>query len=971
MTRGAMGSGRCLSLWAATLSVAVLVLATFCAANEVAQGLSNDTLASASSNQTTTTTTQEDAKEEEAASGSSALEEEAAPAPPLPSLYQPSSCTHVIEDGELVTENQWVDCSFGVQSLNLTTDGEETLFIVMEPGGAFSLCTRQPFGKVFDDDALQMWIYTPSEDMKESLQLEILYSQQADTFAYSTGFLEYDEAFSAYTEDDLRSLDTYSVEPLSSLETQLKEGNWSSVNKQLSAHGNEDGGGGINHFPIYNRVTLRNTKPKKTAAIIIDSLVLVNNYTSQKLYVTSVKDTACKLPYARLPSATDVEETFRSMLDASEVEKQKSQVIPMFAGVAAALAAVAVSAAVLTIVFHKRKLSHLYIPFDDLEFDNPPEIIGRGKFGYVLRGSYNSFPVATKLVLPSASGRAGAKGGTKTMFDSCDQLSSDQSESRGTVTYVEGNKETEKVETGHASLVEYMYTYGKETNAITMSMRNSVSSMSSGGSGSFDLYSVTSSTTNSGESSVSTRNSGSGDSGKELLSQSRKKWRLKKDFENEIRLLMKLRHPNIVTIMGVSKDSLANDYVLVMERMSRGSLIDCLTNPTFIMDNETILGIIKDISAGMAYLHNLKPAVMHNDLRAANVLVDDGFSAKISDFGLSGKQRFINSSSRWPWTAPEIFGGHRHSTKTDVYSFGVLLIEIYTKCKLTVSDMKLVVPKEAPPFAISLIRQCLHPNPNKRPTFAKIQQQILAETYKMKKSAHIVPARNIMCAHLPAKMAEDIKLGRAPGSHTYKSLTLLMSDIVGYTELTERLGPEAVTRLLNQFYHKLDGLVTKYHLYKIETIGDAYFAVGGMLDEYDSDHCARVMAFAEEALQAARDTSVSYEGSGGSSNMRIRVGVHSGPAVGAVVGSLNPKFSLYGDTVNVVSRIESTGRPDSIHVSSQAAELLRRQNLSMSDNLHFRGATKLKGKGYMQTFWYQNMQHNNVNNVEDGHPEMG
>ena len=70
------------------------------------------------------------------------------------------------------------------------------------------------------------------------------------------------------------------------------------------------------------------------------------------------------------------------------------------------------------------------------------------------------------------------------------------------------------------------------------------------------------------------------------------------------------------------------------------------------------------------------------------------------------------------------------------------------------------------------------------------------------------------------------------------------------------------------------------------------------------------------------------------------------------MGSLNPKFSLYGDTVNVVSRIETTGRPDSIHMSLDAAELLQRQNAEMSASLQYRGATKLKGKGYMMTYFF-------------------
>ena len=858
-------------------------------------------------------------------------------------VFSPSSCTKVISDGSLVTQNQWVDCSFGVQSLNLTADGEESLFVVLEPGGAFSLCTRQPFGRVFDDVSIMMWVYTPEDGVKDSIQMEILYSQQADAFAYNTGLLDEDDAFSKYTVEDLVGYATHSADRLSALDSDLHEGNWSAVTMDLETERADSSEGRvIETFPIYNRVSLRNLDDSKPVAIVVDSMVLVSNYTSQGLYVSSAsRGLECASPRSRLPSSIEMEETFNSIVDISEaMESQQRTQIPLLAGVAAALVVVAISVVALTIVMmHKRrKLIHLYIPFEDLDFDSPPQIIGRGKFGYVVQASYNSFPVATKLVLPSSSG---AKDGT-TMFKTTPQSLEDSlsAESKGTVTYLGGQGKAEKLVTGAKSME--MYVYGKESNMAQ-----------AGG----ETYNVD--CTDSSLDSDTSRSSLIGVSRREMLMRSNSR-RLKKDFENEIRLLMKLRHPNIVTIMGVSKDQAAKDYVLVMERMTRGSLIDCLTNPTSHMDHDTMLGIMKDVADGMAYLHNFKPAVTHNDLRAANILVDDNFQAKISDFGLSGKQRFTSSSSRWPWTAPEIFGGSPQSAKTDVYSYGVLLIEIYTRCKLTVSDMKLVIPKEAPTFAALLIRQCLHPNPAKRPTFAQIQDQISSECAKLKRSSSIVPARNVICAHLPAKMAEEIRSGVKPSSTSYKSLTLLMSDIVGYTELTEKLGPESITEMLNQFYHKLDSLVTKYGLYKIETIGDAYFVVGGILNENDKDHCARIVAFAEEAIRAAGETPVPRPGAltaGGEaeiegSGISIRIGVHSGPCVGAVVGSLNPKFSLYGDTVNVVSRIETTGRPDSIHMSLDAAELLQRQNAEMSASLQYRGATKLKGKGYMMTYFF-------------------
>mmetsp|Transcript_3535 Transcript_3535/g.8819 ORF Transcript_3535/g.8819 Transcript_3535/m.8819 type:complete len:202 (+) Transcript_3535:2-607(+) len=179
-----------------------------------------------------------------------------------------------------------------------------------------------------------------------------------------------------------------------------------------------------------------------------------------------------------------------------------------------------------------------------------------------------------------------------------------------------------------------------------------------------------------------------------------------------------------------------------------------------------------------------------------------------------------------------------------------------------------------------------------------------------------------------------------------------MSDIVGYTELTAKCGPEVVTTMLNCFYNKLDKLVTKHGLYKIETIGDAYIAVGGIIENSDQDHCARIIDFSEDALAAAKETSISPS-SGDMSSIDIRIGVHTGPCVGAVVGQLNPKFSLYGDTVNVVSRIESTGKSGVIHLSADAAELLRKQKPKMARHyLHLRGQTELKGKGFMTTYWY-------------------
>lgn len=852
--------------------------------------------------------------------------------PQLNIIKQPDACTEIIADGELVTRNSWVDCSFGSQTLNSTLDGEKTLLIALEPGGVFSLCTRQPFGKVFDDLSIQMWLYTPGN--LDDVQLEIMYSLKADGLAYTSASAsaDFDKDFTEYDRSDMEDLETYSTESLESLvDVQSAIGNWSFVNKDLQEASKEDLA--RHHVPIYNRLSVRNVIDLPVT-LIVDSLVLVKNDTEKHVFVTSleqVRDSGCKVPHMRLPPEAEIEETFNSMLDVTEVKKQKSM-IPVFAGVSSVLFIAAVTVLILSIVFRTQRLRHLYIPFDDLDFDKPPEVIGRGKFGYVLRAYYGGFPVATKLVLPSVGGyRAGAGGN---MFEKKARAKESKGHTPvGVIEYVETQSNDDLMDDHDGGDARFRvnesvvhFTYGNDSGVTINS----------------NLPSPTSST----QSVVLTL--GSGDSASSTKSFIVGK-SLKKEFEKEIRLLMKLRHPNIVTIMGVSKNPVTKDYVLVMERMSKGSLIDCLTNPTVDMEHELLMDVMKDITAGMAYLHNLKPPVLHNDLRAANVLIDENFTAKISDFGLSGRQNFISSSSKWPWTAPEILSGNQHSMQTDVYSFGVLLIEIYSRCRLKVSDMKLVIPNQAPAFSQALIRDCLNPNPKKRPSFKSIQERFSAQRCALNRSSSMIKTRNVMCAQLPANMAEDLKLGKTPSSTNYKCLTLFMSDIVGYTKMASQMSPEALTSMLNCFYHKLDNLVPKHNLFKIETIGDAYIAVGGILQDDDEDHCSRVVQFSEEALRAARETSIPGLTE---SSIKIRIGIHSGPCIGAVVGQLNPKFSLYGDTVNVVSRLESTGKAGFAHLSLAAAELLEKQNHALARNLQIRGQTELKGKGFMTTFWY-------------------
>ena len=177
-----------------------------------------------------------------------------------------------------------------------------------------------------------------------------------------------------------------------------------------------------------------------------------------------------------------------------------------------------------------------------------------------------------------------------------------------------------------------------------------------------------------------------------------------------------------------------------------------------------------------------------------------------------------------------------------------------------------------------------------------------------------------------------------------------MSAVVGFTDISATFTPIQVSNMLDRLYLAFDNLTTKHKLFKLETIGDAYLAVSNLVSDQGEDHVKRIAEFAKEAVQAAsevpiddKDLSRGY--------VKIRVGFHSGPVVSNVVGNLNPRYSLFGDTINVASRMESSSSAGKIHCSERSAQLLMSQAPEIK--LKCRGETKIKGKGTMKTYYVE------------------
>ncbi|AFY56937.1 family 3 adenylate cyclase [Rivularia sp. PCC 7116] len=210
-------------------------------------------------------------------------------------------------------------------------------------------------------------------------------------------------------------------------------------------------------------------------------------------------------------------------------------------------------------------------------------------------------------------------------------------------------------------------------------------------------------------------------------------------------------------------------------------------------------------------------------------------------------------------------------------------------------------------------------------------------------------SENLLLNILPHPIAQRLKQSQ-PSKKTktdnimiadgYNDATVMFADIVGFTNLSSRIPPQELVDLLNQIFSRFDLIAESYKLEKIKTIGDAYMVVGG-LPNPRTDHAAAIASMAIDMLDAIAQFNLDT-----GEEFQIRIGINSGAVVAGVIGIKKFTYDLWGDTVNIASRMESHGIPGRIHVTEATYKLLK-------DNFLFeeRGVTSIKGKGEMQTYW--------------------
>ena len=195
---------------------------------------------------------------------------------------------------------------------------------------------------------------------------------------------------------------------------------------------------------------------------------------------------------------------------------------------------------------------------------------------------------------------------------------------------------------------------------------------------------------------------------------------------------------------------------------------------------------------------------------------------------------------------------------------------------------------------------------------------------------------------LPREIANRLKGGENEIADNFADVTVLFGDIVGFTDLSSTISAAEIVEMLNGLFSRFDQVANELGVEKIKTIGDCYMAVCG-LPTPCSAHADRMARMALRMVEATREC-----GKETGLNLQMRIGLNSGPVVAGVIGTSKFIYDLWGDTVNLASRMESNGVPGQIQVTWSVYDRLK-------DSFAFdsRGVIQVKGKGEIKTWLLQ------------------
>lgn len=205
-------------------------------------------------------------------------------------------------------------------------------------------------------------------------------------------------------------------------------------------------------------------------------------------------------------------------------------------------------------------------------------------------------------------------------------------------------------------------------------------------------------------------------------------------------------------------------------------------------------------------------------------------------------------------------------------------------------------------------------------------------------------SENLLLNILPALVARELKTQGYAAPEYHEDVAVLFADFVGFSKIAEQLSPQDLIKDLDTCFRAFDEIVQEHGLEKIKTIGDAYMCAGGLHDR-KSDYTLQMIKAAKSMQQWLHEWNYERERRG-APRFDARIGIHNGPVVAGVVGSKKFAFDIWGDTVNIASRVESAGEGGRVNISEATFARLKSKLQCL-----YRGQIEVKNKGQLGMYF--------------------
>jgi class 3 adenylate cyclase len=195
---------------------------------------------------------------------------------------------------------------------------------------------------------------------------------------------------------------------------------------------------------------------------------------------------------------------------------------------------------------------------------------------------------------------------------------------------------------------------------------------------------------------------------------------------------------------------------------------------------------------------------------------------------------------------------------------------------------------------------------------------------------------------LPTETARQLKANGKIDAIRFEKVTVLFTDFVEFSMLAEKIAPEKLVYSLDYYFKGFDEIISRYGLEKIKTIGDSYMCAGG-IPVPNKDHALIMANAAKEMLSLVENAK---KKDNGLPHFDVRIGIHTGPVVAGIVGSKKWQYDIWGDTVNIASRMESNSLPGRINISQNTYELIKDHF-----ECEYRGEMQVKNRGNFKMYF--------------------